>query len=89
VIFNKFKSDIEHDIQICYPDFFRYLPNICVHNTMSTLGALTLIKLFVKMFENVWKFLFFQEESFVKQNRESFGILRNILHFDMESSNFI
>ncbi len=58
MIFNKFKSDIEHDIQICYPNFFRYLPNICVHNTMSTLGALTLIKLFVKMFEIFEKFCF-------------------------------
>ncbi len=37
----------------------------------------------VEIFEN---FFFFNEQSFVKL---SFGILKNILHFDMESSNFI
>jgi hypothetical protein len=72
------------DIQI----FFGYLPNTYVHHTMSALGALTLIILFVKMLKFL-RICFFKEQSFVKQNRESFGILKNILHFDMESSNFI
>jgi hypothetical protein len=52
------KSDIECDIQIWYPYFFGYLPNTCVHHTMNTLGALTLIKLFVKMLEIFEKFCF-------------------------------
>jgi hypothetical protein len=82
------KSNVECDIQIWYLDVFGYLPNTCVHHTMSTLGALTIFILFVKMLKS-FRICFFKEQSFVKQNRESFGILKNILHFDMESSNFI
>jgi hypothetical protein len=69
--------------------FCLFLFLMCALRIVKYLGRLHINYIIYRNVENFKRILSFKEQSFVKENKESFEILKNILFFHMPSSKII